>query len=82
MRKVLVFKINGLMAAFCSIMAFIAGSLLGLGFVAWFTGIAPTDGVHLMGNGSFIALCALIPIVMGMRLMPETEARRLRDAQS
>lgn len=80
MRNVLVCKINGLMAAFCVIAAFVAGGLLALGFFAWLTGIAPTDGVRFMTNGVFIALLAIIPPLMGLRLMPEDEARRLADS--
>lgn len=82
MRNVLVFKVNRLTAAVSAILAFFAGSLLGLGVAAWITGIAPTDGIHLMGNGAFIALCALIPLLLGVRLMPEAEARRLTASQS
>ncbi|HSD12286.1 MAG TPA: hypothetical protein VLC10_01895 [Patescibacteria group bacterium] len=77
MRKVVVFKVAGPMIALCRILAFFAGCLLGLGFLAWISGIAPTDGTHLMSNGVFVALCAIAPLLPGIRLMPEAEARRL-----
>ncbi len=82
MRNVLVCKINGLMAAYCVIMAFFAGGLLAFGFFGWVTRIAPTDGIHFMASGLFVSLWAIVPILAGLRRMPEAEARRLIDARS